>query len=141
MTRIERSHPPATPERASVNRLHDILWNLIPLFAAFGAAAMRIAFDPPVPGILSFYGFDFGLASIFGFAAGRHIHRVPGLNENMRNSFLAATCIGIAATAFEFMCPYNTFDPLDILAYWIGIAYALAGLRLLRRFEHKGDST
>lgn len=124
-----------------MNRLHDVIWNLIPLFAALGAAAMRICFETPVPGVISSYGFDFGLASIFGFGFGRNIRRVRGLGKIWGISFLAVICVGIAATVFEFMCPYNTFDPLDILAYWTGIAYALVGLWLLRRFEHKDDST
>lgn len=101
---------------------------------------MRIGFDTPVPGVISAYGFDFGLASIFGFALGRHIHKVPGLGKSWKLSLLAVIFVGIAATAFEFIYPYGTFDPLDIMAYWTGIIYALVGLLCIRRFEHNDDS-
>lgn len=126
-------------ESRGKDRLPDLIWNLIPLFAAWGACAMRFC-NPPVPGVLSSYGFDFGLASIFGFALGRHIHRVRVLGKSRRLSFGAAIGVGIAATVFEFLFPYNTFDPLDILAYWAGIIYAIAGLWFVGRLGHDGNS-
>ena len=119
-----------------MNRLYDLIWNLIPLAATWTAMVVRTYVNPPYPPLANFlssYGFDFGLASIFAFIFGRHINKVYHFKYRWRVSSLAAISVGVFATLTEVghMFPMSTFDPFDIVVFWIGIAYALVGLKFL----------